>query len=319
MKHSVAVVLCLASLALALPLSAGGQKETVQLKELNVSFVDSPFNLQVMVMKDQGLLEKEFAADGIQVNWHGIASGAKQAEAMAAGSLDIASVMNTASLIIANAAGNTLDALAVVSRPSGTFTIMAMPGGPKTIKDLAGKTVAGPKGTVLHQLLASVEAKEGLEGVKFASMGLAEAQAALLAGRVDAALLAGALVVKTQAAGGQVITTSDGYVNPLLVSVASEAFIKAHPGIVARYCKVQKQAFDYIRAHTDEALAIGARIQGITIQEARELYSRSGMADAFVQADLKALQEDGDFLKSQEMIEQAVSPSALLAPGLEIR
>ena len=40
------------------------------IKELNISYVKPPFVLQLLVMKDHKLLEKEFQADGIKINWH---------------------------------------------------------------------------------------------------------------------------------------------------------------------------------------------------------------------------------------------------------
>ena len=39
------------------------------IKELNISYVKPPFVLQLLVMKDHKLLEKEFQADGIKINW----------------------------------------------------------------------------------------------------------------------------------------------------------------------------------------------------------------------------------------------------------
>ncbi|NPD75308.1 ABC transporter substrate-binding protein [Oceanispirochaeta sp. M1] len=301
-------------------LFAGGQKEeTTPLKEINISYVKSPFNLQVMVMKEKELLEKEFAPDKITIKWHEITSGAKQAEAMAAGSLDIASVMNTASVTIANAAGNNVDIIDAVSRPIDTFTIMTGENGPLNVKDLSGKTVAGPKGTVLHQLLESVIQKEGLHDVKLVSMGLPQAQTALLAGKVDAALLAGALVLKTQDAGGQVLTTSEGYVQPLLVSVSPRSFVEAHPGVITRYKKIQSQAYDFIINSQDESLAIGAAQQDLSPDYALDLYKRSGIANNFVKADEEGLLKDILFLQDLGMIEGAVTPHDLISELLDVQ
>lgn len=48
-------------------------------KTLDISYVKSPFNLPMMVMKDQQLLEKAVEPLGIGVRWHEINSGSKQA------------------------------------------------------------------------------------------------------------------------------------------------------------------------------------------------------------------------------------------------
>ncbi|MDC7233957.1 MAG: NrtA/SsuA/CpmA family ABC transporter substrate-binding protein [Spirochaetales bacterium] len=311
-------LLLMVLILIPLSLFAGGQKDE-DLTELNISYVKSPFNLQVMVMKEQGLLEKEFASDGITVNWHEITSGAKQAEAMAAGSLDIASVMNTASVIIANSAGNNVDIIDIVSRPTDTFTIMTGENGPATLAELSGKTVAGPKGTVLHQLLESVIQKEGLRDVSHVSMGLPQAQTALLAGKVDAALLAAALVLKTRDAGGQILTTSEGYVQPLLVSVSPRSFTEAHPDVIERYRRVQSQTHEYIVNNLEDALAIGAAAQDISSEDALDLYNRSGMAADFTESDVEGLKKDIQFLKDLEMIEGSVRPEDLISGVIDVQ
>ena len=93
-------------------------------KVLNISYVKSPFNLQSIVMKRQGLLEKELEPLGVKVVWHEITSGAQQAQAMAAGSLDVGGVMNTTSIQMARGEGNPIKIVAGVSRPTGVFAIV---------------------------------------------------------------------------------------------------------------------------------------------------------------------------------------------------
>ena len=75
-------------------------------KTLDISYVKSPFNLPMMVMKDQQLLEKAVEPLGIGVRWHEINSGSKQAQALASGDLDIAGVINSSSVLLANGEGN---------------------------------------------------------------------------------------------------------------------------------------------------------------------------------------------------------------------
>lgn len=95
------LVLFLAALLL---LSAGPARAAGKI--LNISYVKSPFNLQSIVMKRLGLLEKELEPLGVKVAWHDITSGAQQAQAMAAGSLDVGGVMNTTSIQMARGEGN---------------------------------------------------------------------------------------------------------------------------------------------------------------------------------------------------------------------
>ena len=141
---------------------------------LNISYVKSPFNLQMMVMKENKLLEKKLAPKGITVKWHEIDSGAQQATAMASGALDVGGVLNTTSVQMANAEGNPVIIIAGASRPTDVFGLVGQENGAKSFSELRGKTIAGPKGTVLHQLLVAGLAREGLSinDVKFMQMGI---------------------------------------------------------------------------------------------------------------------------------------------------
>lgn len=143
---------------------ACGAAEAKMPKEVNIVYVKAPFNLQNMVIKDQKLLEKAFAKDGVKVNWKTITSGAQQSQAMAAGSVDVSAVMNTASLLLANGAGNPVQIATGVAHPAENFAIVVKSGSIKSIKDLKGKRVAGPRGTVLQQLLARRAREERDEG-----------------------------------------------------------------------------------------------------------------------------------------------------------
>ena len=88
-------------LACLFGLGLGACVNAADVQEINIAYVKAPFNLQNIVMKHNQMMEKEFAKDGIKVKWHDITSGAKQTQAMAAGSLDASAAMNTASILMA--------------------------------------------------------------------------------------------------------------------------------------------------------------------------------------------------------------------------
>ena len=284
---------------------------------VNVSYIATPFNLQIMVMKEQGLLENAFASFGVGVRWHVINTGADQARAMAAGSLDIASVINATSVILANVAGNPVHIAALVSRPRETFALMTGPGGPRTVRELKGKTIAGPKGSVLHQMLLAALAKEGMPAadVSIIQMGLPEARTALLAGRVDAALQAGNLIISNEEAGMRTLITADGYITPLLFTAVRPAFAENYPRLLEVYLAVQTETAAWIAANTDEAVAIGARVQQISISDAAKLYNWNGVETIMEDSDVEALTADVDFLYQQNMIEQKINPRQFILPS----
>ena len=285
--------------------------------EINIVYVKAPFNLQNMVMKDQKLLEKAFAPYGTQVRWHSIVSGAKQAQAMAAGSIDVSAVMNTASLLMANGAGNPVYVATGVAHPADTFAIVGGKGKTLSVKDLKGKKVAGPRGTVLHQLMVAALTKEGLtaDDVEFISMDPGAALSALLAGNVDAALIAASGVIKAQEAGCKVIATAKGLVNVNLVMTASEKFSKDYAKALDLVVKTHRETLQWIKNNKDKAIALGAKEHGISVKDAAQLANWSNYYDTLTQADIDGLAKDQAFLLENKMMEKAVDVKSLVLPG----
>ena len=178
------------------------------------------------------------------MQWHEIDSGAQQATAMASGALDVGGVLNTTSVQMANAEGNPVIIIAGLYVYLFVFALVGQENGPKTFADLRGKTVAGPKGTVLHQLLVAGLAKEGMtiRDVKFVQMGIPQSFSALMSGKVDAALIAAGALVKAKQAGKPVIATATGLVTPILAMCASKKFIDEPIRISIDVVAVQDEA-----------------------------------------------------------------------------
>ena len=285
-------------------------------KEINIAYVKAPFNLQNMVMKNNHMLEKEFEKDGIKINWHEITSGAKQTQAMAAGSLDASAVMNTASLLMANSAGNPVLIATGVAHPTKLFAVVGKPGVQMKIEDLKGKTVVGPKGTVLHQTLVTALESKGMgqKDINFISMDIPKGMSAMMAGKVDAALLAASGIIKANEGGAKTITTAEGLVQPNLVFTVSGKFAKENPELVQRLVKVNREALDWINKNKNAALEIGAKEHGITLSDAEKLAERSNFYNVLTQKDIDELEKDQKFLKANGMMVKEVNVKDLILP-----
>jgi len=279
-------------------------KSENQVKEINISYVREPFNLPLTIMKEKQIAEKVFGEKGIKVNYYEISSGAKQCEAIAAGSLDIASVINTASVILANQGGNPVEIFAGFAKPEKMFVLLTSNDGIRSVKDLKGKKVAGPKGSVLHELLVAALKKEGMSvsDVEFINMGIPTGISAMSALRVDAALAAGPAVINAQKNGGRIVFTCEGYVEPLLVSACSKKFASEHPELVALFNDALNQARKWMDANREEAIRIGADAAGIQLEDAKTLYSWSNFITHLDKKDMDAIGHDIDFMLSTGMI-----------------
>lgn len=299
-----------------LGLAFGASVFAAQVQEINIAYVKAPFNLQNMVMKHNNMLEKEFAKDGIKVKWHDITSGAKQTQAMAAGSLDASATMNTASLLMANAAGNPVKIATGVAHPTSLFAIVGKPGSEMTIEDLKGKTVVGPKGTVLHQTLVAALNSKGMsqKDISFINMDIPKGMTAMMAGKVDAALLAASGIIKANAGGAKTITTADGLLTPNLVFTVSGKFAQEHPELVERMVKVNRDALKWIKNNKQKALEIGAKEHGISVKDAETLAEGSHYYDTLTPKDVSELEADQKFLKENGMIQKEVNVKDLILP-----
>src|SRR4051812_29476059 len=103
--------------ALAIPLLLPGAAFAADpLKEIHIDW--ATYNPVSMVLKQKGLLEKEFAKDGISIVWVQSAGSNKALEFLNAGSIDFGSTAGSAALV-AKINGNPIKSIYVYSRPSG--------------------------------------------------------------------------------------------------------------------------------------------------------------------------------------------------------
>ncbi|WP_173089161.1 NrtA/SsuA/CpmA family ABC transporter substrate-binding protein [Devosia sp. 1635] len=289
-----------AAVALAAIAPVAGQSE-----EVAVSYVTAPFNVPSIVMRKEGMLDAAFAELGVTLTHPEITSGAAQTQAIAAGELQIASVLGGTSAILARANGADVAVIGTYARSPKAYFIMAAAGGPTDIASLAGKKVAGPKGTVLNQLLAAALAAEGLtlDDVEYINMDLPTARAALLAGQVDAVTLAGANATQVEAAGGHVIVDGEGLIAPTTVIGTSKAFAQAHPDYVAAYFKAHLEALAFLRDEPEAAIAMAAEDQGLSVEEATKQLGWYDFDPRMTDEDVVNLEADQEFMIEAGMLE----------------
>ncbi len=282
-------------------------------QQLNITYVKAPFNIQNIVMKSQGLLEKEFAEEGIKINWIPIKAGLNQVRGMAAGEIDMVAAMNTSTLLIANSAGNRIVIVDGVAHPDDTFAIVAKPE-VKNIVDLKGRQIVGPKGTVLHHLLSAALKSSGVEmkDVNWVSMNLPASLTTLLGGRADAALLAAGGILAAEKAGFHALVKAKGLIETNLVLAARDDFAKEYPDVVRRVAKVNRQALQWALSNKSQAIALGAKELQLSKEDAAKLFEWSHFYSDLTQKDIDALQNSQRFLLEQKMMNRSVDINTLI-------
>src|SRR5947199_7416117 len=114
------------------------------LKEIHIDW--ATYNPVSMILKQKGLLEKEFAKDGISVVWVQSAGSNKALEFLNAGSIDFGSTAGSAALV-AKINGNPIKSIYVYSRPEWTALVTTKDSKITKAADLKGKRVAVTRGT----------------------------------------------------------------------------------------------------------------------------------------------------------------------------
>ena len=106
----------LAALVAVWTLVPGGASAADALKEIRIDW--ATYNPVSMILKDKGLLEKEFAEDGIKIIWVLSAGSNKALEFLNAGSIDFGSTAGSAALV-ARINGNPIKSIYVFPGRNG--------------------------------------------------------------------------------------------------------------------------------------------------------------------------------------------------------
>ena len=118
-SHSLSRRSLLASVLLASVLP-GASFAADKPKTINIDW--ATYNPVSMVLKEQGLLEKEFEKDGIGIRWVQTLGSNKALEFLSAGSIDLGSTAGSAALV-AKINGNPIKSIYVYSRPEWTALV----------------------------------------------------------------------------------------------------------------------------------------------------------------------------------------------------
>src|SRR5690349_8183727 len=144
------------AIAAALP---GAAFAADPLKEIRIDW--ATYNPVSMILKQKGLLEKEFAKDGISVVWVQSAGSNKALEFLNAGSIDFGSTAGSAALV-AKINGNPIKSIYVYSRPEWTALVTGKDSRIASVAELKGKRVAVTRGTDPHIFLVRALLGAGL-------------------------------------------------------------------------------------------------------------------------------------------------------------
>src|ERR1700726_1647600 len=220
-------------------------------KEIRIDW--ATYNPVSMVLKDKGLLEKEFAKDGIGIRWVQTLGSNKALEFLSAGSIDFGSTAGAAALV-AKINGNPIKSIYVYSRPEWTPLVTRRDTPIKSVADLKGRSVAVTRGTDPHIFLvrALAEAKLTEKDVKIVLLQHPDGKTALIRGDVDAWAGFAPMMGRADIEAGAKLFYRKPEANTWGILNVREAFLADHPDVVRRVLAVYEEARRYSLAHPDE-------------------------------------------------------------------
>jgi sulfonate transport system substrate-binding protein len=270
-------------------------------KEIRIDW--ATYNPVSMVLKDKGLLEKEFEKDGIGIRWVQTLGSNKALEFLNAGSIDFGSTAGSAALL-GKINGNPIKSIYVFSRPEWTALVTRKDTAINSIADLKGKRVAVTRGTDPHIFLVRALLSAGLSEKDITPVLLQhpDGKVALIRGDVDAWAGLDPMMAQAEVEDGARLFYRNKDANTWGILNASEDFLKSYPDLTRRVLAVYEDARKYSLANYDEekrvfmaVTKLPADVVDIQLKQRTELtFNRIGpqQRDSILQAGL-ALQQAG--------------------------
>jgi sulfonate transport system substrate-binding protein len=258
-RRGLAAMIAIVAMAPAAAPAADG------LTEIRIDW--ATYNPVSLILKQKGMLEKEFAKDGIRIVWVQSAGSNKALEFLNAGSIDFGSTAGSAALV-ARINGNPIKSIYVFSRPEWTALVTTKDSKIATVADLKGKRVAVTRGTDPHIFLVRALLDAGLSEKDITPVLLqhADGKTALIRGDVDAWAGLDPMMAQAEIEDGAKLFFRKAQANTWGILNVREQFLKDHPQIAQRVLATYEEARKYSVSHYDElkqALVTATRLPDV--------------------------------------------------------
>lgn len=283
----------------------------------------------VDVLRQQQLLERAFAKDEVDVQWHFFkGAGPVINEALANGQVDFA-YLGDLGAIVGKANGLDTRLLSATVRDTRLYLGVTPESGITTLQALKGKRVGLFRGTAVQLSFNAALASQGLKERDFQVINLDfnAANAALAAKQIDAVWgLSGLIALKLRGLAELPLSTDDlgGAGSIQSVLIGNGRFVDDYPEATQRLLNEQQKAVNWLRdpANKDAYIDLVTQLAGYP----RELLAAdlahtnlSVMFDPHLDAAfIERLQASVDLATSLRLVRKGFSVSQWLSPTLSI-
>lgn len=239
--------------------ASGLARAAGQPREIRIDW--ATYNPVSMVMKENGLLEEEFAKDGIGIRWVQSLGSNKALEFLNAGSIDFGSTAGGAALV-GRINGNPIKSIYIYSRPEWTALVTRKDTSIRSVEDLKGKRVAVTRGTDPHIFLVRALQSAGLSERDVVPVLLQhpDGKTALVRGDVDAWAGLDPMMAQAEVEDGARLFYRNKNANTYGVLNASESFLTQYPDLTRRVLAIYEDARRHCIAHYDDEARIFERV-----------------------------------------------------------
>ena len=263
---------------------SGGNKASSGLDKLALTYVTSPLNVPTIIERDQNIFADAFRDMGISLEYAEINSGADQTQALASGDVQILYGVGATSVILSAANGADIKVLNMYSRSPKAFCMYSADDSLTTPESLKGKTIGGPAGTNLHELLVSYLAAGGLT--------------------MDAAYQA-----KEQ--GYHMVADGEGLMKAMIAVAVRDDFYNETQDVIDRFMEAQNRAAAFMKDNQEQALQIAARALDLDEEAVKEMYAFYDFSMDVTDEDKEGFQKTADFMLESGMIEEELDVDGL--------
>jgi sulfonate transport system substrate-binding protein len=310
----------LAGAALLMLAGARGAVAADNPKEIHIDW--ATYNPVSMLLKERGLLEQEFAKDGIAIRWVQTLGSNKALEFLNARSIDFGSTAGAAALI-ARINGNPIKSIYVYSRPEWTALVTRKDTPISAVADLKGRSVAVTRGTDPHIFLVRALQQAGLteRDVKIVLLQHPDGKTALIRGDVDAWAGLDPMMAQAEVEDGARLFYRKPEANTWGILNVREEFLKDHPALVQRVLAVYEEARKFALANPAEVkrVFIAATKLPETVVD-KQLNERTELTHSRIGAPQRdSIRAAGLALKEAGVIPATVDVDAAVAALIEDR
>lgn len=313
MKKVIALALALIMI-LSLAACGGSAKEGFTVDKVTATYVSSPLNVPSIIEKQEGSMAAMYKEMGLEFAYSDLTSGADQTAALASGDIQILNAVGGASVLLAAANGADIKVISMYSRAPGAFAMFSLDESLTSPESLKGKSIAGPKGTNLHELLVAYLATAGMtvQDVNYVSMDIPSALSAMESGSIDVALLGGAAAYNAEKAGRHKICDGEGLIAATICTATSQDFYDKNPEIIHAFLENQARILKYMEENHDEAVATTAKAIDTPVADVEAMLPLYDFSMEISENDLDLFQATEEFLYENGMIENHVDVRQLV-------